>query len=273
MLSEVKIRNQKPGLRPIRLYDGLKDGLYLDVRPSGRKFWRVQYSFGGKRSQKTLGEWPTLGLKEARKSAERFKGGVRSGKVPREDGAETFEAVSEEWAVKFFPALTSREVARRRQFMEKRFFPAVGKMQIGSITPLDVLDRILRPIETKGALETVRRARTYLSQIFRYAVANGLAERDVTRDLIGAIPPPIVTHRPAILEPDAVGRLLYAIDSYNGSPSVSFALKILPYVFVRPGELRNAEWADVNVTDATWRIPALRMKMRTAHIVPLSRQV
>ncbi|MDR1080091.1 MAG: site-specific integrase [Deltaproteobacteria bacterium] len=157
--------------------------------------------------------------------------------------------------------------------LEQKILPHVGSLPLKKITPPIILNEVLKPIEAQGHIESLYRVKTVLSQIFRYAVANGLMERDFTLDLKGAFPPLKVEHRAAVTDPVELGRLLKAIDSFHGSPVVGYALKILPYVFVRPGELRNAAWNEVSLDESLWRIPAARMKMRNAHVVPLASQV
>ncbi|MDR1312258.1 MAG: site-specific integrase [Deltaproteobacteria bacterium] len=157
--------------------------------------------------------------------------------------------------------------------MENKILPAIGGRRLDRITPPTVLNEVLRPIEAEGKLETLYSVKTILSQIFRYAVANGLMERDFTLDLKGAFPPKKPEHRAAITDPAKLGELFRAVDAYPGAPVVRYALRMLPYVFTRPGELRNAVWDEVSLNESLWRIPAARMKMRIAHVVPLASQV
>ncbi|MDR1038454.1 MAG: tyrosine-type recombinase/integrase [Deltaproteobacteria bacterium] len=273
MLSETRIRSQKAGLKPIKIFDGLKQGLCLVVHPNGSKYWRVNYVFNGKRSQKALGIYPEVGLKEAREKAIDFKKNLHDGKLPVKVAGDTFREVAEEWAEKFFHTVTQQERERRRKFLDEVIFPQVGHMRVCDVPASVVLNQIIRPVEEKGTLEKVRRIMTTMSQIFRFAVATGRAERDVTRDLAGALKPRTVTHRATLIDPKEIGRLLKAIRHFSGSVSVGFALKLLPYVFVRPGEHRHAEWAEFDFDESTWRIPAGKMKMRTPHLVPLASQV
>jgi integrase len=185
----------------------------------------------------------------------------------------TFKELSTDWYNRFISKYALKE-AKRKQYLLNRFIlPFIGHLTINQLSPRYILEKVLRPIEDKGILETAYKVKSLLSLIFKYGVAIGQVDRNIIADIAGAIPSPNVTHRATILNPKEIGRLLAAIRLYKGQPSVAYALRILPYVFVRPGELRHAEWAEIDLEAAIWRIPAEKMKMKAPHLVPLSRQV
>jgi integrase len=169
--------------------------------------------------------------------------------------------------------ILKREQFRKKNYLFDIIYPVLGGLPVSAITPRLILEKVLRPIEAEGKNETTKRVKSLLSLIFRYGVASGQAESDPTRDLRGALLPVQVTHRPTITNAAQVGGLLTVIRSYTGTPAVAYGLKILPYVFVRPGELRHAEWGEFDFKDGLWRIPAGKMKMRSPHLVPLATQV
>lgn len=196
----------------------------------------------------------------------------RAEKMARvESGANSFEVIAREWFAKEQSNWSPAHVKKQLWLLENNLFPYIGKAPISSISPPTLLDA-LRRIESRGALETTRRAKQVASQVFRYAIATGRAERDPSTDLKGALKTPKTSHFSAITEPKAVGKLLNMIDEYEGTPTVKAALQLAPLVFVRPGELRHMEWEEISFDDAEWRLPAKKMKMKQPHIVPLSRQ-
>ncbi len=279
-LTEVAIRNAKPdNSKTLRLKD--ERGLYLEVSPAGGKWWRLRYWIAGKENRLSLGVYPDVGLKDARErrdDARRLiaKGidpaAVRRGEAAeRQAEEETFQAIAEEWFQEFRHTWTDSTAETIISRLRMDVFPFLGGRPIREITPPELL-AVIRRIASRGAVETARRDLQKCGQILRYAVATGRAERDVTADLRGAIPPPTKRHFASIHEPKEIGELLRAIEAYRGSPVTRCALKLAPLTFVRPGELRHAEWAEINMEAAEWRIPAERMKMREKHIVPLSRQ-
>jgi integrase len=186
--------------------------------------------------------------------------------------ANTFEAVARIWLIKTAAKRAEVTQSRITTLLEKDVFPFIGLMPISTIKPRDVLDRAVRKIETRGSIDTAHRAKQICGQIFRYAVAIGLAERDVTTDLRGALSAIPESHFAAITEPKQAGELMRSIFDYTGHPCTVVALKLSPLVFVRPGELRTAEWAEIDLDAAEWRIPASKMKMKVDHLVPLSTQ-
>ena len=278
-LTDSAVRNAKKREKPAKLSD--ERGLYLLVNAVG-KYWRFDYRFAGKRKTLALGVYPDVSLAtarerrdEARRQLARDIDPSMARRIHRtaivERAANSFEAVAREWHQRYkrnWAESTAAGILRR---LELDVFPWIGGRPIAEITPPELL-AVLRRIESRGALETAHRVHQNSSQIFRYAVATGRAERDPAADLRGALPPVRAKHHAAITDPKGVGPLLRAISGYGGSFVAKCALRLAPLVFVRPGELRQAEWAECDLDSAEWRIPAERMKMRTPHIVPLSTQ-
>ncbi|WP_417535992.1 tyrosine-type recombinase/integrase [Methylophaga sp.] len=285
-LSDIKIRNAKPGLKPdgtvtnkfYRMSD--ERGLYLEVSMNGGKYWRFKYRINGKEKRISLGVYPDVSLKLARDRREECRKKVADGVDPSElrkakkiaeAGMESFEFVAREWHVKHKINWSESHANRTLKRLENDVFPWLGKQNIADITPPQLL-QILRRVENRGALETAHRIHQVCGQIFRYAVATGRAERDSAADLKGALPPAKPKHHASITEPKKIAGLLRSINGYSGAFITSCALKLAPLVFVRPGELRRAEWSEIDLEQAEWRIPAVKMKMKTIHIVPLSNQ-
>ena len=279
-LSDTAIRNAKPGDKPRKLADGA--GLYLLLNPNGSRWWRFKYRFGGKEKLLSLGTYPDTGLADARNSRDTARKLIAAGVDPGEQrkaakaaGTEratnSFEVVAREWIGKqsstWVPAHTSRIVLR----LENDIFPWLGARPIADISAPDIL-ACLRRVEARGAVESAHRILQNCGQVFRYAIATGRAQRDVAADLHGALSPVKETHRAAITDPQGIGGLLRAMDVYSGSFVTRCALRLAPLLFVRPGELRQAEWAEIDLDAAHWNIPAERMKMREPHLVPLSSQ-
>ena len=277
-LTDTAIRSAKPQAKAIKIFDG--GGLYIEISPAGGKWWRCKYRFGGKEKRLSFGVYPDVSLKSAREKREAVRqqlargidpGEVRKAAKLTQAGLESFEAIAREWHVKFSPGWVPSHGDRILRRLERDVFPWLGKRPIAEIKAPDVL-AVLRRIESRGAQETAHRAMQNCGQVFRYAVATGRAERDPTGDLRGALPPPKEKHHASITEPKRIGGLLRAIDAYQGFFATKCALRLSPLVFVRPGELRKAQWSELDLEKAEWRIPAERMKMREQHIVPLSRQ-
>jgi len=288
MLTDTQIRSTKPAAKAVRLYDGR--GLYLEVTPSGGRWWRLKYRFDGREKLLSMGTYPDTGLKAAREKRDHARELVEQGVDPsvarraekqsRElEATNSFEAVAREWHTTVHVAKVSAGHAARTLIrLEQDVFPWLGSQTIGDIKAPQVL-QTMRRIESRGAIETAHRALQACGQVFRYAIATGRAERDPTPDLRGALKPVLVRHMAAITDPQRVGELLRAIEDYKGMPITRAALQLAPLVFVRPGELRKAEWSEVDLDARQWRIPAARMKRTkqdklsgTAHVVPLSRQ-
>lgn len=257
-------------------------GMYLLVN-SGGKYWRMNYRFGGKRKTLALGVYPTVSLAEARKRREKAREQLannidpstakRAEKQAKVDlAAHTFEVVARDWLAKTKNNRIAMTQLKIQTWLEKDAFPYIGKLPITSIGPRDVLEKVVRRIEARGAIDTAHRVKQLCGQVFRYAVVSGLADRDVTADLREALTTKATAHYAAITEPKPLGELMRSIFSYTGHPTTLAALKLTPLVFVRPGELRTAEWAEVDLDAAEWRIPGRKMKMKVDHIVPLSDQ-
>ncbi len=279
-LSDISIRAAKHGDKPIKLSD--ERGLFLLLQPSGGKLWRLKYRFEGSEKKLSLGRYPDVSLKDARKRRDEARAllaaGIDPGEQRRADAlaaelnaATTFQVIGEEYLDK--AAREGREAVtiKKSRWLLSLMEPFLGHRPITEITPAELL-ATLRKVEKKGHLETAARMRSLAGRIFRYAVATSRASNDPSAVLRGALTAPVVRHRSAILKPEAVGALLRAIDGFDGQPLTRIALKLTPHVFVRPGELRRAEWTEFDLDAATWTIPASKMKMRAPHVVPLSVQ-
>jgi integrase len=285
-LTDIKVKNAKGGITPTgktttkRYKMGDSRGLYLEVAPNGGKWWRLKYRFDGKEKRLSLGVYPDVSLKEARNRREKLRQQIADGidpaevrKAEKEIAADKncFETVAREWHQKFSANWTEDHSARTLTRIENDAFPWIGNKNINDITAPELLT-VLRRVESRGALETAHRINQICGQIFRYAIATGRAERDPAADLKGALPPTRTKHHASIIEPKKVGELMRAINGYSGSFITATALKLSPLLFVRPGELRQAEWSEINFDTSEWRIPPEKMKMRVVHIVPLSTQ-
>lgn len=255
--------------------------MYLFVNGSG-KYWRMDYRFDGKRKTLALGPYPEVSLAKARKRREEARERLAEGTDPGEHkkavkaaqiaaAAHKFEGVAREWLSKTAADRADTTTTKVTNWLEHDIIPYIGGMQISAIGPRDVL-AALRKMEARGALDSVQRVKQVCGQVFRYAVACGYAERDVTQDLKGALAKPTASHFAAITDPKHAGALMRSIEAYHGHPFTVAALKLSPLVFVRPGELRTAEWIEVDLNAAEWRIPGSKMKMKVDHLVPLSIQ-
>ena len=278
MLTDTLIKNTKPKEKPQKLSDG--GGMFLLINPNGCRGWRFSFRFEGKQKQISFGVYPEVSLKEAREHRDKARKMLRDGINPSQakkaqkesaSGEDTFETIAREWFEKFSVLWSPSHGERIIRRLERDIFPWIGKRPINDVKPLELLS-VLRRIEARGAVETAHRASQNCGQVFRYAVATGRTERDPSGDLKGAIPPTKQTHHASITDPREIGALLRAIDAYEGGLIVRCALRLAPLVFVRPGELRKAQWSEINWDKSEWVIPAERMKMREKHIVPLSRQ-
>jgi integrase len=277
--TDTKIRNAKPKDKQFKLFD--TDGLFLLVSPAGGKWWRFKYRFGGKEKLISLGTYPEVSLSQARARRDAARKQVADGidpslarkalKAAKTQDANTFEVVAREWHTKFTPSWTPGHAATIVRRLELNVFPWIGARPIIHIKAPELL-MVLRRIESRGALETAHRVKIICGQVFRYAVATGRAERDPSADLRGALPPVKPKHLSAITDPEKVAGLLRAIDDYVGSFVTKCALKLAPLLFVRPGELRQMEWSEIDLDAAEWNIPAEKMKNRQPHLVPLARQ-
>ena len=277
-LTNVAIRSAKPTTRAFKLYDS--GGLYLEVSPSGGKWWRLKYRFNGKENRISLGVYPETTLRAARERRDTERKLLAEGIDPSKSrkteksaqanrAANSFEQVAREWFAKFSPSWAPAHAARKIRLFERDIFPWIGQQPIAEITAPELLS-VLHRIEKRGVSETERRALVSCGQVFRYAVASGRAERDPSGDLRGALPPVKGEHFAAITEPDSLATILRAFEGYNGTLPVRCALRLMPLLFVRPGELRKAEWSQIDLDAAEWRY--MVTKTQTEHIVPLSRQ-
>jgi integrase len=276
MLTNAVISGSKPREKPFKLSDG--GGLFLLVNPSGSRWWRFKFRIHGKENLLSLGIFPEVPLREARELRDEARRDLRKGIDPaakrrtaRMAGGETFKAIAQEWFDKFSPNWATSYSSKVIRRLEICVFPWIGKMPISQIKAPDLLS-CLRRVEARGKLGTAHRALQVCGRVFRYAVATGRAERDPSGDLRGALPPKQEKHHASFTDPASLAGLLRAINAYDGSAVVRNALRLAPMVFVRPGELRAAEWKEFNLDSGEWRIAAERMKMRVQHIVPLSRQ-
>lgn len=275
-LTDADIRAAKPRQKPYKLTDG--QGMYLLINPDGSRWWRLKYRVAGREKLVSLGVYGDVSLKRARERRDVARQQLADGIDPsakrqaeRHAAADSFEAIAREWLDLQKTKLDARTLDIYRDRLERLVFPYIGKRPIAGLKAADVL-QVLRRIETRGRHETAHRTRSLCGRVFRFAVATGRADRDPTADLKGALAPASNQSFAAITEPARVGALLRALDGYVGQPTVHAALRLAPLVFVRPGELRGAEWPEFDVGRAEWRIPAGRMKAGEQHVVPLSRQ-
>lgn len=277
MLTVEEVKNAKPADKPYKLYD--RDGMFLFVPPSGSRLWRLKYRVGGKEKLLALGAFPDVSLKDAREKRDDARRLVAKGidplakkKAERTANADTFSALALEYLDKKRKSLHAKTLSKAQWLLNDWLGKYIGTKSVRQITAADVLG-VCRRLETKGHRESAHRARALASRVMRYGVVTGRCERDPCGDLRGALEPVVVKNHAAITEPAKLGALLRAINEYDGQPSTKYALKLAPYVFVRPGELRAAEWSEFDLDAAEWRIPGKRMKMGEQHIVPLASQV
>jgi integrase len=277
-LTNTAIHNAKPSTRPIKLFD--ERGLYLEISPAGGKWWRLKYRIGGKEKRLSLGVYPDVSLKDARDRRDEARKLLADGVDPSENRkamksaqadrtANSFEVIAREWFAKYSGSWAANHGDRILARLERDIFPWVGIRPIFDVTAPELLS-VVRRIEERGALETAHRALSNCGQIFRYGIATGRCERDPASDLRGALPPVKGTHFAATTDPEQLAKILRAMDGYEGMLTVRCALCLAPLVFVRPGELRMAEWKDIDLEAAEWRY--IVTKTKTPHIVPLSRQ-
>lgn len=279
-LSDTQIKGAKSQSSDYKLADG--GGMFLLVTSTGGKLWRMDYRFNNKRKTISFGAYPAITLADARQRRDDARkllaNGVDPGETKKAQKAaqgdqdtNTFEVIAREWHTKFAHTWVASHAQHKLERLEKNVFPWIGNRPIKELTAPDVL-AVLRRLESRGILDTAHRVRFECSSIFRYAVATGRTDRDPVADLKGALPPVKNGHHAAPTDPKAVAPLLRAIDEFQGSFVVKCALQLAPILFVRPGELRAAEWSEFDFDAAEWNIPAGRMKMKIAHLVPLSRQ-
>jgi integrase len=264
--------------KPYKIFDG--GGLFLHVQQSG-KYWRLKYRWAGKERLLALGVYPDVGLKDARQArddARKLKAqgidpsahrrAIRSASA--DAAASTFEAVAMEW----WQTVHSRKVVtshadRNLRRLQRHVFPLLGRRPITEIAPRELLDVLRRVVDT-GHVETAHRVRTLCGQVFRYAIATARGDRDIAADLRDTLPPAVTKHHAAVTSPDEIAALLRAIDGYDGYPATRGALRLTPLLFVRPGELRQAEWKDFDIDGARWDYTP--SKGGEPLLVPLPRQ-
>ncbi len=281
-LTDTAVRNAKPGAKPAKLFDGR--GLFLIVTPAGGKWWRFRYSFNRKEKLLALGTYPDVSLASARQRRDEARTLLSSGIDPGEqrkaakaarDGlaANTFEAIGREWYAKIAPSLADTTKVKIIRRLEVDAFPVIGHRPIAGLGAADLI-RVIERIEQRGSVDIARRVHNYIGRVFRYAVGRGLTTRDPSRDieLKDILPPANVRHHASVTDPKEVGGLLRAIEGFTGALGTRCAMRLAALVFVRPGELRHAEWTEFDFDKAEWRIPAAKMKMKEQHIVPLSSQ-
>lgn len=272
MLTEKAISQAKPKDKIYRLHD--RDGLYLEISPKGGKWWRLKYRLNGKENRKSLGTYPLVSLKEAREKTFEYRkqilGGNKPGATDGPSDSDKFELFARDWWDKFKkPKLRRPEEIIKR--LEREVFPFIGSKPLSEIGPHDLL-KVLQRIEQRPAIEIAYKVYAHINEILRYAVVIKEIESNPARDLTGALGPKRKKPMAAVIDPKKAGKLLADINGYTGTPVVSYALKLAPLTFVRPGELRKAKWEDISLDDAEWRLPDYSMKMGKPHIVPLSRQ-
>jgi integrase len=276
MLNDTKVRSAKSRERAFKLSD--ERGLFLFVTPTGGRLWRFKYRVQGREKLISLGVYPDVTLKRAREKRDDARKLLADGVDPsvrrqaqRAALMQSFEGVAKEWLELQTKSLAPETISILAARLESGLYPYIGSRPIAAITAQEVLIA-LRRIEARGKHETAHRVRALAGRVFRYAVATGRAQHDVAADLRGALAPVKSKNFASVTDPVRVGELMRAIHGYSGNPVTVLALKLAPLVFVRPGELRAAEWSEFDLENAEWRIPGERMKMGDPHLVPLSRQ-
>jgi len=281
VLTAKAVDAAKPREKPYKLTDG--QGLYLLVMPTGGRLWRMNYRFGNRQKTLSFGYYPDVSLAKARERRTVAREALADGLDPTEvrkakareakaKSEETFKAIGEEWFARLELQGRAQKTLEKMRWLLDMSYPLIGDRPIADLTAQELLE-MLRTVEVRGKYETANRLRSTFGTIFRYAIATGRAQRDVAFDLRGALISPKAVHRAAIIDPQRLGGLLRAVEAHEGNPAVRIALQMLPHVFVRPGELRMAEWSEFDMQDAVWTIPAAKTKMRRPHKVPLSKQV
>ena len=279
-LTDIVVRKAKARLAPYKMADG--GGMYVLVKPDGARYWRMDYRWEGRRRTLALGVYPSVSLSDAREKKDQAKKQLAARTDPATQrkldkiasnvaSKNTFRLISREWIEKLMREGRSPRTLSKINWLLELAYPGIGDQPIASIIPTQLLT-VLRTVEARGRYETARRLRSTCGQVFRYAIATARAERDPSADLRGALTAPKVRHHAAVVDPKGLGALLRAIDGYDGQLITLAALKLAPLIFVRPGELRTAEWSEFDFDAGEWKIPAAKMKMRLPHRVPLSRQ-
>lgn len=280
-LSAIAVKNARPKDKPFKLSD--RDGLYLLVKPSGARYWRMNYRYASQQRTLSFGRWPEVMLSEARDMLLEARRQLAKGIDPLEQAklekianslaaSNTFQAIGDEWIAKIETEGAAAMTVKKARWLLGKVYPTIGNRPIGEISAPELLFA-LKKVEATKRYDTANRIRTACSQVFRYAIVSARAGRDVAADLRGALVTPKTKHRAAITTANEAGGLLRAIDDYDGMPLTRTALRLLPHVFVRPGELRWAEFHEFDLEKKVWTIPGHKMKMGLAHSVPLSAQV
>lgn len=279
-LTDTAIRNAKGREKEYKLADG--GGLYLLITPAGGKLWRLKYRVEGREKKLSIGSYPEISLSQARKRRDEARELVAAGADPSREkqqarhrakvaAANSFGEVAQEFIDKRRREGLSSSTADKSEYYISRMGPAIARLPISEIAAPDLL-AVLRRIEAKGNYETAKRVLQLAGRVFRYAVATARLASDPSRDLRGALTAPQTKHYGAIIDPKRAGELLRAIDGYEGQVLTRLAMQLSANVFVRPGELRHAEWGEIDLDGGLWTIPAGKIKMRRPHLVPLSRQ-
>lgn len=279
-LTAHAVHSAAPRAKRYKLYD--THGLHLLITPNGSKLWRIDYRADGKRRTLSLGPYPLYSLEEARQARDNARKQLRVGADPTDQQkrvklaqaltqSSSFDAIADEVLAKMQREQRAEATLTKTRWLLDFARPDLGRISVADITAPEIL-AVLRKVEARGRYETAQRLRSIIGSVFRYAIATGRASSDPTFALRGALTAPRVTHHATIIEPNEVGELLRAIEGYEGQPATHAALRLAPHVFVRPGELRMAEWAEIDFETAIWAIPAPKTKMRRALKVPLSRQ-
>jgi len=279
-LTDIQIRNAKPLDKQYKLADS--GGLFMLVHPNGSKYWRFKYRFLGKEKTLSIGVYPYLSLADARESRDLAKKSLAKNIDPGElkqiqktdakkEASNTFEVVAREWHEKNKVKWVEKNAKRNLSMLERHVFPFIGRVSISKVRPADLLSAI-KKIEDRGNAETAHRTLQICGQVFRYAIATDRATTDLSVVLRGSLGPLVVKHHASITDPNKLGEFLRDIYNYDGAYLTQQALKLAPLVFVRPGELRHAEWSEIDLEKSEWAISAEKMKMRTKHIIPLSKQ-
>jgi integrase len=279
-LTDIKIRNLKPKEKQFKVSDG--KNLFLVITTTGSKYWRYKYIFNGREKSLALGVYPNITLSQAREKRNEAKQQLANGQDPsfikqisyknkKQAIHNSFEIIAREWHTKFISKWTTEHAKTIIARLEKNVFPWIGNKPILETTPIELL-KLLQKIESRGAIETAHRVLQICGQIFKYAIITSRTEVDPSAALKGALKPVQKRHLAGITNPEEIGKLLHAINDYKGYFVTKCALQLAPLVFVRPGELRHAEWSEFNFDTAEWRIPATKMKMKSLHIVPLATQ-
>ena len=280
-LFATTVTSARPREREYKLTDGA--GLYLLVKPNGRKLWRLNYAYLGKQRTLSFGAWPDVGLADARERRDEARKLIAAGLDPSHEAKlaearamlseeNSFKLVAEEWVAKQEREGMSEVTLSKIRWLLAKAYPRIGSRPVAKITPQEALT-VLRSIEATGRYESARRMRSVLGRVFRYAIATTRAEMDPSRDLRGALTVPKAKHLAAITTPKGAGELMRAIEGYTGHAITLFGLRLSAHLFVRPGELRQAEWSEFDFDRSVWNIPEQKMKMRRPHRVPLSTQV